>query len=58
MMSSVMLLTHVGENEAAHKLQSSIETVYREGKHLTGDVGGSASTEEFTEAVIKTIKEG
>jgi len=58
MMSSVMLLTHLGEADAAHKLQSSIEKVYADGNHLTGDVGGSASTEEFTEAVIKTIKEG
>jgi len=58
MMSSVMLLTHLGETDAAHKLQSSIEKVYADGNHLTGDVGGSASTEEFTEAVIKTIKEG
>lgn len=58
MMSSVMMLTHLGESEGAHKLQSSIEKVYAEGRHLTGDVGGSASTEEFTEAVIKTIKEG
>lgn len=58
MMSSVMLLTHLGETDAAHKLQSSIEKVYADGNHLTGDVGGSASPEEFTEAVIKTIKEG
>jgi isocitrate dehydrogenase (NAD+) len=58
MMSSVMMLTHLGETEAAHKLQRSIEKVYAEGSHLTGDVGGSASTEEFTEAVVKTIKEG
>ncbi len=58
MMSSVMMLTHLGETEGAHKLRSSIEKVYAEGNHLTGDVGGSASTEEFTEAVIKTIKEG
>jgi isocitrate dehydrogenase (NAD+) len=58
MMSSVMMLTHLGETEAAHKLRRSIEKVYAEGSHRTGDVGGSASTEEFTEAVIKTIKEG
>jgi len=58
MMSSVMMLTHLAETEAAHKLQSAIESVYREGKYLTGDVGGSASTEEFTDAVVKTIKEG
>jgi isocitrate dehydrogenase (NAD+) len=56
MLSSVMLLTHLGETDAAQSLQAGVEAVYREGKHLTGDVGGTASTEEFTEAVIKQIK--
>jgi isocitrate dehydrogenase (NAD+) len=56
MLSSVMLLLHLGENEAAHKLQNAIEAVYREGKYLTGDVGGSSSTEEFTDAVVRCLK--
>ena len=56
MLSSVMLLTHLGEKEAAHRLQSAVEAVYRAGKYLTGDVGGTASTEEFTDAVVKELK--
>lgn len=56
MLSAVMLLIHLGETQAANKLQSAIESVYREGKHLTGDVGGTASSEEFTDAVLRTIK--
>lgn len=56
-LSSVMLLTHLGETAAAQRLQHGVEKVYREGKTLTGDVGGSASTEEFTEAVIKATKQ-
>jgi isocitrate dehydrogenase (NAD+) len=56
MLSSVMLLVHIGEADAAAKLQSAIEGVYREGKTLTGDVGGTASTEEFIDAVIRKIK--
>lgn len=56
MLSAVMMLTHMGENEASHKMQSAIEAVYREGKYLTGDVGGTASTSEFADAVVKTIK--
>lgn len=56
MLSAAMMLTHLGESAAAHKLQSAIESVYREGKSLTGDVGGTASTEEFTDAVVQTIK--
>jgi len=56
MLSSVMMLTHLGENAASHKLQSAVEAVYREGKYLTGDVGGTASTGEFADAVVRTIK--
>jgi isocitrate dehydrogenase (NAD+) len=56
MLSSVMMLIHLGEAAAAQKLQAAVESVYREGKYLTGDVGGSASTEEFTDAVIRAIK--
>src|SRR6185312_12036247 len=56
MLSAVMLLIHLGETNASAKLQNAVESVYREGKYLTGDVGGSASTEEFTEAVLKAVK--
>jgi isocitrate dehydrogenase (NAD+) len=56
MLSSVMLLIHLGESEAAQRLQSAVEGVYREGKYLTGDVGGSATTEEFTDAVLRGLK--
>jgi isocitrate dehydrogenase (NAD+) len=56
MLSSVMMLTHLGENAASHKLQSAVEAVYREGKHLTGDAGGTASTQEFADAVVRTIR--
>ncbi len=56
MLSAVMLLTHIGETEAGQNLQHAIEGVYREGKYLTRDVGGNASTQEFTDAVLKALK--
>jgi isocitrate dehydrogenase (NAD+) len=56
MLSAVMLLIHLGEAEAAQELQAAVEAVYREGRHLTGDVGGTASTQEFTDAVITALK--
>lgn len=56
MLSAVMMLIHLGEVDAARKLQDAVEGVYREGKWLTGDVGGTASTEEFTDAVVRKIK--
>jgi isocitrate dehydrogenase (NAD+) len=55
MLSAVLMLTHLKELEAAHRLHSAIQKVYAEKKHTTGDVGGHASTEEFTDAVIQKI---
>jgi isocitrate dehydrogenase (NAD+) len=56
MLSAAMMLGHMGEPEAAGKLQRAVETVYSEGAHLTADIGGTASTEEFTDAVVRAIK--
>src|SRR5262249_37333287 len=50
--SAALMLLHVGEESAARRLQKGLEVVYAEGKHLTRDVGGTASTAEFTDAVI------
>ena len=52
MQSARLMLSHLGERHAAARLQKAIEVVYAEGKHLTRDVGGSAGTAEFTDAVI------
>jgi isocitrate dehydrogenase (NAD+) len=56
MQSAALMLAHLGERDAARGLQAAIEKVYAEGRHLTGDVGGSAGTAEFTEAVIRAIE--
>ena len=58
MLSAVMMLTHLKELEAATRLHSAIQKVYAGKKHTTGDVGGHASTEEFTDAVIQKIADG
>jgi isocitrate dehydrogenase (NAD+) len=55
LLSAVMMLRHVREFEAATRLQSAIEAVYAEGKSLTRDVGGKASTNEFADAVIAKL---
>jgi isocitrate dehydrogenase (NAD+) len=52
MQSARLMLAHLGEREAAVRLQKAIEAVYREGLRLTRDVGGVAGTDEFTDAVI------
>jgi isocitrate dehydrogenase (NAD+) len=55
MQSGVLMLAHVGERDASQRLQKALQAVYQEGKRLTGDVGGSASTLQFTEAVISKL---
>ena len=55
MQSGVLMLAHLGERQAAARMQNSIQQVYAGGRHLTGDVGGQASTGEFTEAVIRAM---
>jgi isocitrate dehydrogenase (NAD+) len=55
MLSAVLMLTHLKEFEAAGRLQSAVERVYADKRHTTGDVGGHASTEEFTDAVIAAM---
>jgi isocitrate dehydrogenase (NAD+) len=54
-LSSVLMLIHLGERAAAGRLRAAIEQVYAEQKHLTPDVGGSGSTKEFTDAVIDKL---
>ena len=49
------MLAHIGEREAAQKLQGAVERICAEGKHLTRDVGGTAGTAEFTDAVIAAM---
>jgi len=55
MLSAVLMLTHLNELDAAKRLQGAVEKVYAEKRHTTGDVGGHASTEEFTDAVIAAL---
>jgi len=55
LMSSILMLDHLGERTAAKRIQNALETVYREAKHTTRDVGGKAGTEEFADAVIAAL---
>ena len=56
LLSAIMMLDHLGEANAARRIESGLHAVYREGKSLTRDVGGEATTAEFTAAVIHKLK--
>jgi isocitrate dehydrogenase (NAD+) len=56
LMSAIMMLDHIGETAAARNIESALRSVYRDGKTRTRDLGGSATTAEFTDAVINALK--
>ena len=56
MSSAILMLRHIGEPAAADRMQKALMKVFRDGTHLTRDVGGTADTEEFTDAVIAETK--
>jgi len=55
LMSSILMLNHLGEKTTAERIEKALIKVYKEGKHVTKDVGGKAGTQEFTDAVIAAL---
>jgi len=55
LMSAILMLNHLGERSTADRIEAALIKVYKEGKHVTKDVGGTAGTKEFTDAVIAAL---
>ena len=54
--SALLMLRHLGENEAAERVRNGLERVYRTRDKLTRDVGGKSGTLEFADAVIEEMQ--
>ena len=54
--SAVLMLHHINEGATAERVQTGLEQVYREGKTLTKDVGGTSGTKAFAEAVVQAME--
>jgi isocitrate dehydrogenase (NAD+) len=54
--SALLMLRHLGETEAAARVRTALERVYRTRDKLTRDVGGKAGTSEFADAVIEEMQ--
>ncbi len=55
LLSGLMMLRHLGEQAAADAIFGALTRVFVAGTALTADLGGSASTTAFTDAVIGEI---
>jgi isocitrate dehydrogenase (NAD+) len=54
-LAACMMLEHIGDGERAQRIRSAFEGTIREGRVLTRDLGGTAGTDAFTDAVIAKL---
>ncbi|HEX8652065.1 MAG TPA: isocitrate dehydrogenase (NAD(+)) [Pyrinomonadaceae bacterium] len=54
--SGVLMLRHIGERDAAERIESAMLKVFQEGKTRTRDIGGEAKTMEFAEAIMVAMQ--
>jgi len=55
LLSGLLMLEYVGEQSIADRIRRAVYDVLEAGKHLTGDLGGSAGSAEFTDAIIDKL---
>lgn len=55
-LSGVMMLRYIGENEKAEKIEKAVEEVLKDRRNLTCDLGGNLTTEQFTEKIIERLR--
>jgi isocitrate dehydrogenase (NAD+) len=56
MLSGVLMLRHLGEQAAAQRVENAIREVIAEGRTVTYDLGGSAGTSEFADAIVARLE--
>ena len=54
-LSSALMLDHLGEHEAADRVRTAVRAVLAEGQTLTRDLGGTAGTTQIAEAVAAKL---
>jgi isocitrate dehydrogenase (NAD+) len=54
-LSSVMMLRHLGEDEAADRIDRAIEMVLAEGRVRTPDLGGDSTTDQMAQAIAAAV---
>ena len=58
LLAACLMLEHMGQKETAARIRGALKTVIHDGDTVTADLGGSASTTAFSDAVIEEIATG
>ncbi len=55
-LAACLMLEHIDQADAATRIRDALDAVVREGRARTADMGGSASTREFTDALVSALR--
>src|SRR5437870_8135717 len=55
LMSAIMMLRHIGESVAGDRIETALNQVLEKRETVTRDLGGQATTREFTDAILATL---
>lgn len=53
---AINMLKYIGEDKAADKIEQALYCTIKDGSVLTADLGGNATTDEYTNEIIKKLK--
>lgn len=56
LLCAINMLKYIGEDEKAQNIEQALYSVIEQGKFLTCDLGGNATTTEFTQEIIRHLK--
>ena len=56
MLSGVLMLRHLGEQAAAQRVEDAIRAIIAEGRSVTYDLGGTAGTSQFADAIVARLE--
>jgi isocitrate dehydrogenase (NAD+) len=56
LLSAILMLRHIDENEGADRIMRALTSVLAEGRHRTQDIAGTASTSEFADAICRAAE--
>jgi isocitrate dehydrogenase (NAD+) len=58
LLSALMMLDHIGERDLSARIREALGRVLLAGAVRTRDLGGQASTTEFTDAICRAVESG
>jgi isocitrate dehydrogenase (NAD+) len=56
LLSALLMLDHLGERQRAERIHAALSRILQDGRIRTRDLGGTATTTEFTDAICKEVE--